>query len=94
MEPEAPYTPPEQDLDLRPRLKVKRLNRLAVLLVALVAILVLWGAYSAGRCTFQRNSARACPPTAKEACAANSPSTRRAGSPSSPTRCGRNRRSP
>ena len=45
MEPEAPYTPPEQDLDLRPRLKVKRLNRLAVLLVALVAILVLWGAY-------------------------------------------------
>ena len=45
MEPEAPYTPPEQDLELRPRLKVKRLNRLAVLLVALVAILVLWGAY-------------------------------------------------
>ena len=45
MEPEAPYTPPEQDLELRPRLKVKRLNRLAVLLVALVAILVLWAAY-------------------------------------------------
>ena len=45
MEPEAPYTPPDQDLDLRPRLKVKRLNRLAVLLVALVAIVVLWAAY-------------------------------------------------
>ena len=34
-----------QDLDLKPRPKVKRLNRLAVLLVAAVGIIVLWVAY-------------------------------------------------
>lgn len=43
-EPEIPQPAPP-DLDLQPRPKVKRLNRLAILLVAIVAILVLWAAY-------------------------------------------------
>ena len=40
---DTPSPPP--DLDLQPRPKVKRLNRLAVLLVAAVGIIVLWVAY-------------------------------------------------
>ncbi len=35
------------DLDLEPKLKIKRLNRLAILLVAAVGILVLWVIYFA-----------------------------------------------
>ena len=40
-----PTSPPETELELRPQPSVKRLNRLAILLVAIVAILVLWSAY-------------------------------------------------
>ncbi len=40
-----PASPPPADLELEPQPKVKRLNRLAVLLIAIVAILVLWSAY-------------------------------------------------
>lgn len=40
---EQPQAPPE--LELHPQPRVKRLNRLAVLLVAIAAILVLWTAY-------------------------------------------------
>jgi len=36
---------PRADLDLEPRPKVKRLNRVAVLLVAAIGIIVLWVAY-------------------------------------------------
>ena len=35
----------ESDLDLEPKLKVRRLNRFAVLLAAMVGIVVLWVAY-------------------------------------------------
>ena len=42
--PTPSFTPPP-DLDLRPRPKIKRLNRVAILLVAIVAIVVLWTAY-------------------------------------------------
>jgi len=38
---------PAEELDLQPRLRVKRVNRLAVLLVAAVGIAVLWAAYFA-----------------------------------------------
>ena len=40
-----PTSPSETELELQPQPKVKRLNRLAILLVAIVAILVLWSAY-------------------------------------------------
>ena len=40
-----PTSPPETELELQPQPRVKRLNRLAILLVAIVAILVLWSAY-------------------------------------------------
>jgi type IV secretion system protein VirB10 len=43
-QPPTPPTPPP-DLDLRPQPKIKRLNRVAILLVAIVAIVVLWAAY-------------------------------------------------
>ncbi|MCP3993525.1 MAG: hypothetical protein GY722_00465 [bacterium] len=42
---DAEESRPEVDLDLEPRLKVKRLNRFAVLLAAMLGIVVLWVAY-------------------------------------------------
>ena len=40
-----PTSASETELELQPQPKVKRLNRLAILLVAIIAILVLWSAY-------------------------------------------------